>query len=539
MPKLYKYIGKEGYYIKGAIPGSGQNSTLQVTPEALRRIRAVIGEKEGSFPHYVLRELLDEKLVFTKGLYPLGRIPIINVLRSTDQVDRKSTSRLIFIEEDNTWKLAIQITELPRTWVEKADNLVNALSGWRLHVEGGLPIPATQLWPGRGGAQMSIRPHREPYSVQPVGRWPESWDVVGWLGSVPGLDSGVTLFSGEDGERIESGGMIDLGEAYFLVSPIDTSGRRHLTPPSFLTPESLGRRDSWNAWAIQMPQSADSGASEWCNTIGYRLAQPRYRITLISPPHRYSEQGLPVVLADREIVFGLAPVGSFIGPDAETSFHTTRFQEPGLYRVALDDTSTGPLNLAVELKPVALAEGPAALAIEYGGVRFHALKDGVGPHTIQMRQEWLSEPPTIVVRCAVPLHLSWKLGTTQGRIDQMVAEETDIRAQIAEAIRRRERLTVQLDAGAYGRLHLEYVVQATKTVGDLHLSPRAVQRARWLSAILQGHQRKDALVPLSVSARRKLMRLSALPGCAALRGLQAAPASLIPHLYALMRLVQA
>jgi len=554
MPVLHKRKKSKkddsGCYVLAHLPGGSAIITWQITPDGIEalRLHGYKGEDTFKFAPSLLKELIEHRQAYTFGSGVKWNPPTISVSRAEPPAIRASRSEaasLIIFQRAGSWELAIQIDEIPHSWGSAAESLVNALSGWKLVAEAGVAAPATQLWPGRGGAHLPVRPHTEPYIVQPVGSWPESWNVSGWLGIVPGLSHLATLFSGEGGERLEPGLALEPGESYFLVAPADTSsGRGRWPPPSFLDPESLGDHHGWQAWTIQVPRSADIRLSAWCDAVGYRLAQTRYRFSLITPLHGYSEQGVPVVLAERDIVFGLSPAGDGAEADAETSFYAMRFQEPGMYRVALDDISTVPLYVVVEYRVAAQPENPAALAIDLGlcgeQITLQALKDGVGPHTIQMPQTQLREPPIITVHCAVPLDIIWELGATKGRIEQASAEEAGARVseQVAEAVRHRESLKIQLDAGAYGRLQLECAAYPSTGVNSPPLHPAALRRARWLSAVLRGGQHTGMLIPLPRSIRRKLANLSTLPGCAALRDLRAVPALLIPHLRAITKLLQ-
>lgn len=545
MPILRQRKDDGGYYVRASLSGSSAFATWQISPEGIEtlRRRGYTGV-DFSFPQNVLKELIDRGQAYTHGSGVDLVLPALRVARTDSavmQAPRSQGSKLVIFPGGGSWELAIQVKEIPRIWSSAVESLVDALSGWELIAEAS-KVPATQLWPGRGGAHLPVIPRRETYNMRPVGNWPESWDILWWLGSVPGLGSDVTLFSGENGERLDHGLSLEPGESYFLVAPADTSaGRGRWPPPSFLDPDNLGVRDEWQAWSIQVPRSAGIYISAWCDAIGYRLAKSRCRLNLITPPHRYNDQGIPIIFAEEEIVFGLSPVGD--SENVEISFYTARFQEPGMYRVAHDDISTAPLHILVERSVIAQPEKPVALSIEVDiyGEKFslHAFSDGAGPHIIEVPGKLLRQSHDVTINCDVPLNMI-SSGAVTSRIDQVSAEEAGarIQEQVADAVRRKENLSLQLDAGAYGRLWLEYVVRPILENVGLPLPLLTVRRARWLSAILKGGQHTDALIPLSSSVCRKLARLSVLPECAALRELRAAPASLIPHLHAITRLVQ-
>ncbi len=540
MPTLHKYVDGDGYYIKAYIPGRSQFSTLQVTPQALRRIQAAIGAEQGVFDHSLLQELLREKLVYTKGLFPLS----VSVTPSAPPAARRSGVRLVFIEGEHPWSVALRVDELPGRWLEAVDSLVDALSGWRICVPSAPPVPATQLWPGRGGALIRVAPQRQAYEVTPEGRWPSGWDVRAWLGSIPGLGTGATLFDGDSGERLEQR-VVEPGSSCFLLVHDEHAGRsRYREPPAFLAPERLGRCGAWQAWSIQIPQSADAQVRDWCGSIGYQLAKPSSRLVLITPPRRYSDAGVAVVSANEDIVLGLLPAGA--GQDTNTSaaFYTTRFQRPGTFRVTVDDAADAALYLTVEPRPTeARINCPAGLAIvlEWGGskVELDALRDGVGAHRDPVRRKALREQAAVQVRCAVPLTLLWELGAALERRDQLAADEAGalIEELLQKAAQQAAPLVLQLDAGAYGRLYLELGTQTDTPAATPTLPPAVKRRARWLATALTGMAGETG-IPLTASDRRVLEQLAALPGCDRLRDLRAVPVALAPHMRAIVRLVQ-
>jgi hypothetical protein len=554
MPTLNKYVDKDGYYIKGYIPGLGQNSTLQVTQTALRRIQDAIGSEEGHFAPSLLRQLLAENLVYTKGLSPLSGLPInipsISVTRLAPQAARRSAVKLVFVETELTWGLALRVAEIPQAWAAAVDSLVDALANWRLCAVGATPVPATRLWPGKGGALIAVAPQQKSYGVIADGYWPDTWDVRAWLGQVPGLGSRAMLFSTDNGVRIEPSTALILGESYVLVAPADlATGRGRWPPPQILMPESLGELGAWHAWAIQLPRSSSEQLRSWCEAIGYRLTLPRFRLSLITPPQGYSDMGLPIVTKDEEIVLVLEPANVDSGAEISTTFYTTRFSEPGSFKITIDEASIGegsvaPLYLVVEqCSTEARIDYPAALTIKFNWsehqISLQALRDSVGPHLLQIPCSTLNDDIEIQLSCPVPLHLIWKAGELGTRRDGIVAEEAAalISEQLREGARHRAQLNLQIDAGPYGRLCLEFATAVEKqTISPL--GPTTERRTRWLAAVLR-HPRSHATIRLaSPPIRRLLERLAQVPGCAALSHVQAVPTDIVPHLYALIKSVQ-
>ncbi len=550
MPKLHRYIRKDGYYVKSTVPGTTQIITWQISPEGLRFLRSKgYEDEEFEFPAALLRELIDRGHAYTHGS-GIGPIPPqLRVTRSDLSPPQKSVASqgtsMVFLEDKPTWSIALRVAELPRAWFEHIGSLVDALAGWKIHVAGAHPIPATQLWPGRGGALIPVAPQPRPYTVTPEGQWPGAWDLRGWLGDVPGLDAGATLFSADTGERLDRGAALDLGGAYFLVAPADpASGRGRWPPPAIFAPEDLGRNGPWQAWLIELPASASTRVRAWCDATGYRLAEPRFRLSLITPPDGYDHSGLPIVAVGEEVVLGLTPVYEDAAAEYGRTFYSARFQDPGTYRVAVDDVATAAISVVARQPETSLPSQPAALelCITWAGsaVTIQALRDGFGPHDIPTAAMMPGKPATIEVTCGVPLSLRWEIGVVRERRDRIAADEATVLIAdlLREAARRRERPGVQIDAGAYGRIGLTIPTPVSSASALDALPPPAVRRARWLAAALSNEAARGAMVPIPPRSRSALAQLATLPGCAALRGLRAAPASLMPHLHAITKLVQ-
>jgi hypothetical protein len=545
MPTLKKYISKTGYYIKGFVPGRGQNSTLQVTPQALQLIQAEIGRDEGKFSAQLLRNLLAAKLVFSKGEYPLARLPAISVTREamTPTLTRHAAARLVFVENDTDWQLALRIDALPQKWIAQASNLVEVLANWSIRLPGAAPVPAMQLWPGRGGMVIHARPQQLPYRLTLEGRWPEAWDVPTWLSEVPGLSAGITLFHAVSGERIDPGAALEPGGAYVLVAQSDPKfGAVNWGLQSFLSPHALGRIGAWHAWVIELPSENSPRVQAWCETFGFRLAEPQFKLILISSPARFNDAGLPVVHPRHEVVLGLLPVSADQTQNDEPVFYTTTFAETGSFQITLGDKASSPLRIVVEERtPKAWSICPEALTVQLtwpgGQVSLRALHNGIGPH--ELPAELLHETPRVQVCCPAPLALTWAVGAERGRRERLAADEAA--ALIAEllqtAVHRQTVITLQLDVGPYGRLALKSVPESPTVNTTAKYSLLVTQRARWLATILSASPHREPAVPLAATTQHVLARLAEVPGCATLGYLRTVPAWLIAHVHALTRLV--
>lgn len=543
MPKLHKYIGQDGHYIKGALPGSGQISTLQVTPEALRRIKAEIGQGEGEFSVALLRELLKEKLVYTKGLFPPGNLPSFTVERDQRPVAPRSGAKLIFIESGHTWALAVHVSELPSAWTEASSDLVSDLAGWRITVAGSCSVSAMQFYPGRGGAAIPVAPQREPYAISAEGTWPKAWPVTSWLVPPVGLGGGVALFRGDSGERVRTGYPLELGDAYTLIVPDRlTTGPNRLLPPPQLSPEHLGRVSQWHAWSIEVPERPDEQVRSWFARAGLRLAEARFRLSLITPPRGYSEEGQAIITAGEEVVLALAPLQPQAG--LETSFYTARIEQTGPCVLTVEDMATTPLRLLVKPNTDSIRQVmPATLRLNVTWGNTIAFLQGLGAaqqHELLRPVSASAEAPSADVVCPAPVTLIVQLGDCPAQWRELPADEAG--PQLADALREAGRrnlpLAIQIEAGAFGRLSLRVPAHAETLTPIPTLSPAALRRARWLAAALPALSRAEAVVLIPTSLRDALDRIAAQPGCHALRDVKFLPLSLLPHLRVLTSLLE-
>lgn len=547
MPVLRMRKSDGGYYARGGYPGSSI-ITWQITPEGVQflRSRGYTGANI-EFPMPVLQELIERKFAYTHGSGVDLTPPPLRVTKIAAQpalAPPPAALTLVFAEDDLSWQLTLRVPEIPPAWSTGVASLADALSGWWLQTHSEERVPATRLWPGRGGAQVSVEPQIAPYGLLARGRWPERWDVAGWLGAAPGMSPGITLFDRESGGRLAAGAALSLGCDYIAV--VHASGSPHrATPPDLLKPEYLGPRTTWHAWSIQTPASADDSVRRWCESIGYRLAAPRYRLALVTPPRGHTAAGAPVVAAGEEIVLSLTRQDVREDAEQRPSFYTVRFEAPGAYRIAIDDEPKAALHLTAERRTAGIPPGPAplVLTIESGSAtaELHGLRDGHGPHSLT-----LPTPSTenstlrVLIHCAVPFCLTWRTGEDAGLSERLSADEAGARLNtlLHDASERRGRLEAALDAGAYGRIALD-IAFVWATPEHAEIPAAAVRRARWLVVVLAGARRSERMAPLPRAARTTLARLSLVAGCESLRGATHVPTGLIPHIHVLARLMNA
>jgi hypothetical protein len=484
------------------------------------------------------------------GLQPIERPPCISVEREPSHPTPstsipRSAAQLVFVEDETSWHLAIRIAELPRQWVEHAPKLVDSLRDWEICLPGVASVPAMQLWPGRGGIFIPVEPQQSAYHITAIGRWPDSWDVTRWLGTVPGLNADVTLFDTSSGKWLYPGATLEPEGTYFLVVLVTAEhDASRWVVQSLVSPEEIGRIGSWRAWAIELPVSSETRLQSWCEAIGYRLGRPRFTMVLVSPPSRFDEYGVPVVPRQETVVVGVLPVGSPSATEDNPIFYTASFQESGSFRLSLDDDTCNALQIIVE-EPVTgeSLDTPPELTVDliWGDYRvsLRSLHDGAGPHELSTESP-RHNIPDVQVRCLAPVSLLWEIDSTRGRRERELPDDvgTIIVELLRTAGRRQAAIMLHLDAGPYGRLSFSRIFASRASDAVTDIPPAVEQRARWLAAALGRPSRSENVVLITASAQRTLARLANLPGCAALRGVHAVPIAFISHVHAITRLVQ-
>ncbi|MCS6940633.1 MAG: hypothetical protein NZ699_03790 [Roseiflexus sp.] len=300
---------KDGdFYVRAWVPGTSSVATWQLTRRGLEILRQRRYSADGDkFARDLLQQLISQRHAFThgSGLTPALVQPEAFITRDTAASNRQlHTSMLVFNRHETGWRLALRIDEIPRRWCDTVDNLVAALSGWCIVVDGAHSIPAMRLYPGRGGAIVDVPPKTGFYTLTPQGDWPKQWDVRHWLVGTTGL-APVTVFDADTGERRQPREPLAPGERYILVVESD----RLAPPPDDLQPVDLGIVDRWRAWDIQVPETPSSRIERWCEHAGLRLAKRRFRLTLVTPPYACTDDGRPIVIRDEEIICALTPIG--------------------------------------------------------------------------------------------------------------------------------------------------------------------------------------------------------------------------------------
>ena len=541
MPILYKYKDGSGYYVRGTPPGANKAIvTWQIKQEGVDLLRAR-GYKGESipFPGHLLKELIDRDLAYTNRSGITLR-PTINISyqRPSDiqHIPSHGAAALFFIES-KPWHLEVRIPELPKQWLEKSTHLVQSLSNGWISIEDKAPIPAMRLWPGRGGIQIPVEPQHSLYKLYSTGEWPAEWNVSAWLGEIPGLETKITLFSGETQQRLLPGSLIELGKTYVLVAP--TTFHLEQNHQLALEIEAIGHVGTWQAWLIQMPFASTPQLHDWCKLIGYRLAESRFKLDMVTPPLGYSGEGNPIVSVGKDIVFALSSLDDRSKDEDSIYFYKTRFPEAGTYGIEVEDKSH--LAFYVEAQKNLHTVLPSWLAItiawEHTGITFHSLQNGFGPHHFQLSHSFSAETTRITIDCPAHLNIYWEMNDISERRESLSVEDSGnvIISLLSKAVSLGENLRLQIDAGVYGRLALHITIPKVAKSCPGELSTTAVYRARWLATMLNNSSKREISVALSPSNQRALKRLAEISGCVTLSSARTAPVSLLPYIYALTK----
>jgi hypothetical protein len=186
-----------------------------------------------------------------------------------------------------------------------------------------------------------------------------------------------------------------------------------------------------------------------------------------------------------------------------------------------------------------LGQKPAPLTVcldEHEYVAFGA------PSEDEWIAAWLrksDKPPVLEIRCPASVQVTWKLGGQSEHRLLSSTEATDVfREQLLRVLAERKPLTIELDAGSFGRLRLRVAPEGLRLAAHREgkLAPQILERARWLSATVAALARQMLPeVALDSQSRSAFRKLGAYSGCQNLSAMDKVPAGLLPHAIALGR----
>lgn len=535
---------KDGdFYIRAWLPGASSVATWQLTRRGLAILRRHGCSADGDFfSHGLLQQLIRQGHAFTygSGLTQAPDQPEAFITRDTASSNRQlHTSTLVFNRHETGWRLALRIDDIPRRWCDTVDDLVAALSGWCIVVDGAHSVPAMRLYPGRGGAVVDVPPKTGAYTITPQGNWPQQWDwdVRRRFIETPGLAT-ITVFDADTGERRRFDDPLEPGERYLLA----VHRNRLAPPPDDLHPVDLGIVDQWRAWDIQVPETPSDRIERWCKRAGLRLAERRFRLTLVTPPYAYTDDGRPAVIRDEELICALTPLGRT--SSTELSFYALRCTEIGSFRIAVDDLPAAPLRVEVQDRqalPWPQLPEPLMVAIDWGDCTqsFQALNGAGEPQRLTPPSRSPSWRSRVQVVAPGSVDLVTTIGDCTERYAGLEVEESAacLTAALEDAIRQHHELTIQIDGGPFGRLTLALPAVAVQ-IAPVTLPQATLRRARWLAAALPSLHGRAPIVPLNGAARSALNTAAERTGRRLLANQRTMPAELLPAVWALTRAIQ-
>lgn len=580
-----------GYFIRTHTSGF---NTLQVSEEGVAFLKCHgIGENK-EVPQRLLRQLLDIKFAFTTNT-GIREEPLPSALLPASPI---GDGLPIAIEEnEHGWSLSILFPELHLEWVKETVSGPHATviqeCGFRLDSINHSTLSATRLWPGKGGAACFVKPHKQPYTVEPIGPWPSSWDLHDWIQDVRGLEPMGTLFMGDEegGVRLRAGKSITPGTSYYLVVQANAlsflTKKQILSIPSTVQPHLLGQNDEWEAWVIHIPSKVDDLTREWCTRINHPLEKPLWRLELVSPPPlRYSTSRIPIVEVGTEAIIAAFPPSTALEATnsieliiecddpqtSNTSIHMKTSLEDnigqerpiylalplhvvGTYRVRSMVDRVAPFTFTTvsaefETEVDAITEQPAPLKVSVANTPSHVYLHAfdTSHHKTNLPRMSKGSLPDIEVDCLSPVNIYWSCGELRGQ--RQVLAPTDVTIYLAEQLHlmatNTHMFVLHIDAGNFGTLRLHFLPLIEESPG---MSTRTsswtaadtliiAQRARWLSVAVVAFTRHGVpTMTLPRNLHTSLAQLEDLPGGASLAQLTRIPCVLLPYLNMLAQLL--
>lgn len=563
MPKL-KQAEDGHWYMRAWVFAAGHLGTWQVADEGLEYLRRR-GYGEGEIPTAIFTELCDRNWAYTGGSgfgdqEPVDFLPM---------KDAEKQLKIGITETEQGWILEVLIPELPsevfRELLRKVKH--SELGKCSLRVDGERELLlVTRLWPGKGGSRWPLDPHEGTYKLAFVGAWPSVASVNYLTNAIDGLDSAGTLFFGSSklGMRLPRGMALAAGETYFLVLGCNHS--EDLLIPPGVAGRDMGTNNGWQAWELRLGDHADDIAKRWFARFGATIDEPKLQLSIVTPPPKsILVTGLPLFETGDQIVisaeataprveldeFGVVVLRDGVreheiralkkvrpGESVYWSFSATR---PGTHQVRATRGRVVPLTFAVreaagKTKSAELLPRPLSV-----GVGEHTFLAFGGKAIAEHIAVWVGKSEmlsTVKVECMTPLEMTWRIrGTTERRnLESQEASELLTR-EVARVPAERKVMTVDLDAGSFGRLSFRVAPEASRlSEGRRNITPMALHRARWLAATIELLRNLDLReVGLDRNVRAALVELAGYPGCGCLARLVTIPAAIAPHARALSR----
>ena len=559
MPTLRQRKTDGGYYILGNVFGQGI-ATWQVTEDGvgfLRKRKVKVGE---SFPGNFLHELHQRGLIYTGkgGLGDTQSIPAVSLPKYEGPL-------LGLLVEDDRWSPSILFPEIPVDWSPDPTILARC----SLAVNGSQELPALGLWPGKGGAAVSVHPQHFAYKTVPRGPWPSQWNLKPWLTEVPGLEIEGTMFGLSNGEsiRVEKGQSISPGSKYHIVaSPQLARKAAKIIPrfPATIKAIMLKAQGQWEAWEINIPQIVDEEVRTWANTLGHQITLPPWRLSLLTPPpYSYSIHRIPRLEKGKQAVITVVPpasdgnaeplelrfeyrrdlgnapseIGIVTCKKIESYYLALELGDPGFYSIHAATGQAIPISFTVDPGPIdhSITSLPTPLMVKFTGVpQDHSRSsfiDDIGPHSVQIENSQLNLF-AIQVSCPVPVDLTWSTDDSSNHREHLIPEQVweAIKRDILVAVTQNKAIALQIDASNFGRFDLR--IEKKPIPKNKQPLPHIVgDVTRWLSAILPALQSKgdETLVALPETLRLALSNLA--PEYRFLASANSVPARVLPYFY--------
>ena len=163
MPKRRQSKADGHYFIVGRVQPADGMATWQLSDEGFA-VLCSYGKTVGDeIPWTILSDLIHRSLAYTggSGIVPVDRVPLTPPDYGRLQLGMEVS--------EGSWSLSVLFPELPADWA--ADPTLLARCAFEVS---GTSLSAIRLWPGKGGAVITVTPQERPYLVIAGGQWPTS-----------------------------------------------------------------------------------------------------------------------------------------------------------------------------------------------------------------------------------------------------------------------------------------------------------------------------------------------------------------------------
>lgn len=346
-------------------------------------------------------------------------------------------------------------------------------------------LRALDLRPSAGGALAVVPPSEEGYSSTVVGEWPASIDSRRWIGGARGISPTGDLFRLRRGEwtRMSKGEPVREGETVLVLGDSRVTLPPDQASTVGATTSACGRM--WRLWRLTVPKSATSELTAWLSSRSHQIVSPPPKLTLVSLGSRAPRDPDDSGFAFGELLF--ACISDLSGPtqlsvraERQPSSDALVLQNDSLVFASIDTQTAAEGSYQLELDSIPamefrLQDGQSADELHARLALSPRLQVTIGTKPIA---PWATSPTVARHPERGTLAVSIEARLDTARLNVVVVERKrrriwraiscrEAERVLAEVMRRRSDVSIEVDGGALGRAAVTISGSSTRHATDL------------------------------------------------------------------------